>query len=201
MRLAKPIFLPPIRKILQERVRTNLQGTAKPAAVLLPLFWKQEEAYVLFTQRTMQVEYHKGEISFPGGSRDTDDNSLEDTVLRETEEEIGLPAAEIRLLGMLDDTKTLVSHFIITPFVGEIPYPYSFHINPLEIQELVEIPLRFFLRQECHWVSDISYQGEPAISHFYRWQESKVVWGATGRIINNFCEIILAQWPQEALGD
>ncbi|NNG07593.1 MAG: CoA pyrophosphatase, partial [Desulfobacteraceae bacterium] len=101
------------------------------AAVLFPLFSANGEYGVLFTQRTQTVENHKGQISFPGGAVEAEDGSLEETALREAHEEVGLLSNDVEILGQLDDTTTVVSYFVVHPFVGVIPYPYDFRINSI----------------------------------------------------------------------
>ncbi|MHB8709576.1 MAG: NUDIX hydrolase, partial [Desulfuromonadales bacterium] len=89
--------------------------TLRPAAVLLPLLIRDGEEYVLFTRRTEQLPHHAGEISFPGGARHADDPDLAATALRETEEEIGIPAASIQLHGRLDDFWSIHGYHVV-PF-------------------------------------------------------------------------------------
>ena len=82
-------------------MRSRFPATCRPA-VLLPLFEKSGEYHLVFTKRTETVNYHKGQISFPGGRPHPDDRSLLDTALRETWEEIGLPPKDAEVLGELD---------------------------------------------------------------------------------------------------
>ena len=103
------------------------------AAVLVPIFYKDGEYNILFTQRSDQVPHHKGQISFPGGARSEVDASLLDTALRESCEEIGLKASDADVVGELDDTPTTTSSFNISPFVAFVPHPYNFALNPYEI--------------------------------------------------------------------
>lgn len=184
-----------IKDVLTNYSRRDLCGTGKPAAILFPLFWKRGVCHVLLTKRTTKVEHHKGEISFPGGRQDREDSSLLCTALRETQEEIGLPASQIDILGALDDSKTRVSDFIITPFVGWIPYPYEFSLSQLEIEKILEIPLEFFLTKENYCNRYLHYQGETFLAHFYQWQPQIVIWGATARIILGFCRLLQANFP------
>ena len=113
-----------------------------PAAVLLLLAVKQGKHHVLFTKRSDKVECHKGEISFPGGTVDPGDTDLLHTALRDGKEEIGLMPHDVAILGRLDDMATVTTGFVITPYVGIIPYPYPFQINAEEIAELFLAPLK-----------------------------------------------------------
>jgi 8-oxo-dGTP pyrophosphatase MutT (NUDIX family) len=160
------------------------------AAVLMPLF-KDETGYkVLFTKRTDKVEHHKGQISFPGGAVDDVDESLEETALRESYEEIGLLKKDIHILGQLDDTTTAVSDFIVHPFVGYIPYPYDFKINPKEVDRIITVPFDVFLFDQSPYkrdkaeFEDYVYKGT---SYYYN---GDVIWGATARITENFVNIV-----------
>lgn len=179
-----------VSHLLANRRRVDLQGNGRPSAVLVPLFWQQGTVHLLLNRRTCKVEHHKGEISFPGGARDDSDTSLAHTMLRETQEELGIASEHIRILGTLDDTITLVSNFVITPFVGIIPFPYPFHIETREIQELLYIPLAFFSERRDYWHGSFRYQSQDVPCHFYRWQPDCIVWGATARIIHGLCELV-----------
>src|SRR4030043_2421980 len=94
----------------QEKVRIH-DGTLKKAAVLIPLFKKDGEYYILFTRRTDTVEHHKGQISFPGGRQDKKDKNLLATALREAEEEMGIRKKDARILGELDDVSTVSTDY------------------------------------------------------------------------------------------
>ena len=80
----------------------------------------------MLTKRTDNVRTHQGQVSFPGGSFEAADATLERTALREAHEEVGLDPAHVRVLGVLDDLPTFVSGFQVRPFVAEIPHPYEF---------------------------------------------------------------------------
>ncbi len=179
-----------LTKLLSQHTRFDAQGHGRASAVLVPIFWQESTPYLLLSKRTCQVEHHKGEISFPGGAKDAEDPSLLHTMWREAQEEIGIGQADITLLGMLDDSITLVSNFVITPFVGVVPFPYSFRVAASEIEELLHIPLAFFSEHQDYWEGSFTYESQNVPSHFYRWQQKNIVWGATARIINNLCEIL-----------
>ena len=154
-----------------------------PSAVLLLLFEKDGECNVLFTRRSEKVAYHKGEISFPGGTADPDDSDLLHTALREGAEEIGLDRRDVRILGRLDDIFTLTTGFVITPYVGIIPCPYKFEINTDEISELILVPLRA-MAEECR-VED------SGVTHFQL--PDHIIWGATARILKQFLDLTYGQ--------
>jgi 8-oxo-dGTP pyrophosphatase MutT (NUDIX family) len=97
-RIAKMLAFRECKRITDEKL--------VPSAVLVPLFEKDGEYYVLFTKRSGKVEHHKGEISFPGGRVDPDDSDLLHTALREGAEEIGLDPRHVTILGRLDDVFT-----------------------------------------------------------------------------------------------
>ncbi|MES0349214.1 MAG: CoA pyrophosphatase [Desulfobacteria bacterium] len=154
-----------------------------PSAVLLLLFEKDGECNVLFTRRSEKVAYHRGEISFPGGTTDPDDSDLLHTALREGAEEIGLDQRDVRILGRLDDIFTVTTGFVITPYVGIIPYPYKFEINTDEISELIFLPLRA-IAEKCH-VED------SGVTHFRL--QGHIIWGATARILKQFLDLTYRQ--------
>ena len=134
------------------------------------------------------VRDHKGQISFPGGAFDEEDRTLLGTALRESAEEIGLAPRDVEILGELDDTATVTSGYIITPFVGLIPWPYKFRANEEEIEELIEVPISALLNSnnQCHEPEVIN--GEAVTSYSYHYQ-GRVIWGATARILHQFLDI------------
>ena len=184
-----------IRRILSQREKQNIIATdapLAPAAVILPLYQKEGEYYILFTKRTEKVEHHKGQISFPGGARHEEDRSLEDTALRETFEEIGVHPEDVEILGELDSMRTVSSSFHITPLVAVIPYPYEFTVNTDEIEELVEVPLSALLDEKNYREEFQIYQGITYWGSVYEYR-GKVIWGATARILKQFLDLVFGE--------
>ncbi len=178
-----------LRQLLSQRQKRHIVDAGrKSAAVLLPIYWKQEEYYLLFTKRTQKVKEHKGQISFPGGAYQEDDGTLLNTALRECAEEIGLMAEEVEVLGELDDTISRTSNFIITPFVALIPWPYQFRMDEGEVEELIEVPVSALLDKGCQHQETEIIDGETVASYFYHYQ-GRVIWGATARILKQFLDI------------
>ena len=157
------------------------------AAVLVPLFEEGGKLHVLLTRRTEEVRDHKGQISFPGGRKDADDRTLIATALRECKEEIGVPEARVRILGELDDLVT-ITDYLVSPFVGLIPYPFPFKISEREIAELIHIPLEDFLPPERLRIARrLQYRGRSHTTFFFD-MGPHVVWGVTAEILLQLLE-------------
>jgi 8-oxo-dGTP pyrophosphatase MutT (NUDIX family) len=182
-------FIDQIRNTLSSRQRRVIEHPPfSHAAVLVPLFKKGEDCYLLFTKRSNQVKYHKGEISFPGGVVDEEDLELINTALREAHEEIGLKETDVQIIGILDDIVT-ITQFIVTPIVGLFPYPYPFKVSEREISELIEVPLSSLLDGNCFSEEEIFRGGQNEIVYAYQY-EKHTIWGATARILKQFLDLI-----------
>src|SRR4030042_6577320 len=182
-------FIDDIEQILSTREREGIEEPPFPhAAVLVPLFEKNGDCHLLFTKRTDQVKHHKGEISFPGGVFDQEDTDLERTALREAFEEIGLNEKDVQILGVLDDIVT-VTKFIVTPFVGIFSYPYPFKLSPIEIDELIEVPLSSLLDEDNFSQREILREDQQEVVEAFQYEEH-VIWGATARILKQFLDLI-----------
>jgi 8-oxo-dGTP pyrophosphatase MutT (NUDIX family) len=175
--------------VLTARKRIRIQGDhLTPSAILLPLFKKENGNHVLFTKRTEIVKNHKGEISFPGGAYDEEDETLERTALRESFEEIGLRERDIQILGCLDDVET-ISNFVIRPYVGIFPYPYPFRMNRHEIEEIIEVPLESLLEKDRFQEKKVFFEGDKRTIYTYRYGKH-LIWGATAKILKQFLDLL-----------
>jgi len=175
--------------LAQRKKQYISDDTRIPSAVLIPLYEKNGEYYIVFIRRTNTVKTHKGQISFPGGMRDPGDASLKDTAIRESREEIGLKKKDISIIGELDDEITTTSNYIVTPFVGMIPWPYSFKKNINEVDEILEVPLKELLEKGYIKANTESLHGRPIESYKY-FYGGRVIWGATARILKKLLDII-----------
>lgn len=178
-----------LRQFLASRPKTRLSGRGlTEAAVLVPIFCKDGEYHILFTQRSDQVLHHKGQISFPGGARSEVDASPLDTALRESWEEIGVEAKDVEILGELDDTPTTTSNFNISPFVALIPYPHEFRLNRYEIDEIFSIPVSALLHKANKKEEYSTFGNGVSVNSSYEY-EGKVIWGATAQIVQQFLDV------------
>jgi len=185
-------LLQQIRDFLSDyRPRRFSQHETTPAGVLLLLYEKAGEPYIVLTRRTEDVEHHKGETSFPGGAFDPQDGDLLTTALREAEEEIGVRPEDVEILGQLDDIVTITG-FLVSPFVGVLrAWPYPFAVNTREVAELVEVPLRH-LMDERNLERGTRRFGDrwlPILSYKYG---DHSIWGATARIFKGFFDNLAA---------
>jgi 8-oxo-dGTP pyrophosphatase MutT (NUDIX family) len=182
-------FIAQIQNLLSSRQRRVIvHPPFSHAAVLVPLFQKDGDCHLLFTKRSEEVKYHKGEISFPGGVVDEEDRELIHTALREAFEEIGLKESDVQIIGVLDDIVT-ITEFIVTPIVGLFPYPYPFKVSEVEIAELIEAPLASLLKKDCFSEREIFRGGEREIVYAYQYGKH-IIWGATARILKQFLDLI-----------
>ena len=189
MKYCEKDFVDHIRTILSTRDRTVIENPSfARAAVLVPLFKKGEDCHIVFTKRTDTVRYHKGEISFPGGVFDKKDKELKRTALREAFEEIGLKENDVQIIGVLDDIVT-ITQFIVTPFVGLFSYPYPFELSPIEIAELIDVPISSLLDRDCYSEREIIRATQREIVYAYQY-ENHIIWGATARILKQFLDLV-----------
>jgi 8-oxo-dGTP pyrophosphatase MutT (NUDIX family) len=168
-------------------------GEQIPAAVLVPLFVAagrgasspNGEPHVVLTRRRADLRRHAGEISFPGGRQDAEDADLMDTALREAEEEIGLPRAQVTLLGELPATSTFATSYTIHPYVGEIPAGVAWRLSPKEVDAVLELPLGEVRAGATK--APIERRGITFQTDAYVIGEH-VIWGATARILAHLFE-------------
>jgi 8-oxo-dGTP pyrophosphatase MutT (NUDIX family) len=160
----------------------------KPSSVLVPIYYLQRKYFIVFTKRTNLVQYHKGEISFPGGGYHPEDSKPVNTALREAWEEIGLKPEDVDILGELDDKITKGSQYIITPFVGAIPAGYEFKLNSYETAEIIQIPVLALMEPKCLKEGTEILSGKTYPTYSYSCQGYSIT-GATARILKQFLEI------------
>jgi 8-oxo-dGTP pyrophosphatase MutT (NUDIX family) len=155
------------------------------AAVLVPLFVDGGELHAVFTKRRGDLRRHAGEISFPGGRQDFPDEDLRTTALRESDEEIGLSADDVELVGALPPTGTLVTGYKIHPFVGVIRPGHEWVPQPREVEEVLELSLPDLVRG--YESKRLVGKGVPFKTPTYT-VDGHLVWGATARIVRALLE-------------
>ena len=166
--------------------------TLRAAAVLVPVVERPDGLTLLFTRRTDHLKSHSGQISFPGGRMEPRDGSPEATALRETAEEIGLPADRVRIAGRLDVRET-GSGFRVVPVVGVIAPPPRLVPDENEVAEIFEIPLDFLIEPANHRFEtrvrgnvERQFHAIPYRGYF--------IWGLTARLVVDLSEVLRRRW-------
>ena len=160
-----------------------LKEPGKPAAVLLPIVQYPNELKVLFTVRAKHLKHHAGQVSFPGGKQEPNDDSLLETALRETHEEIGVLPAQVDIVGSLPIYRT-VSRYEVTPYIGFLSSPLDFTLDNNEVDATFEVPLNFLLNPENHFIHWVKRKNKEFPVYFIPWQGHNI-WGATAAFIRN----------------
>ncbi|MHC3437327.1 NUDIX hydrolase [Natrialbaceae archaeon A-gly3] len=157
------------------------------AAVIAPVIDQDGEDHLLFTKRADHLGEHPGQMSFPGGGAEPDDETVLETALREGNEEIGLEAEETEIVGQLDDIRT-VTEYAVTPFVARVP-DREYVPDESEVAEIAVFPLSELLAPRNYEYDRRShpYYGEVVIHYFH--VDEYTVWGATGRILVQLLEL------------
>lgn len=172
----------------RDKIKTVKTGT-RPAAVMMLLMNKNNEANVFLTKRTNTVRTHKGQVSFPGGAWEKGDKNLLETALRETYEETGIKPDDVKVIGEFDEFIS-ISDFHVSTFVGSISYPYEYRINSYEIEEYLEAPLSIFYKKEYNKIEYYQYNNENIANYYYNYMNFSI-WGLTARILTLFANSIL----------
>jgi 8-oxo-dGTP pyrophosphatase MutT (NUDIX family) len=178
-----------LREVLSKRQKRRItDASLHISAVLVPIYYKAGQYYILFTKRTEGLTRHKGQISFPGGARHERDRTLADTALRESAEEIGLAPERVKILGELDDIRTETTNYIITPFVALIPYPYQFKADGNEVAEIIEAPISMLMDKGILHQRKAVLGDKPMSFYVYKYR-GRVIWGATAKILHQFLDV------------
>lgn len=166
---------------------------ARPAAVLVPLIARSSGVQVLLTQRTAHLSDHAGQISFPGGRVEEHDADAMATALREAQEETGLPAERVEIIGRMPQYTT-VTGYEVTPVVGLIEGSFDLVLDAFEVSEAFEVPLEF-LMDPAHHERRIVTLGEMSRTFYampYEAQRRYFIWGATAAMLRNLYHFLRA---------
>ncbi len=189
--------LPPLEQLLTaddlEKQHEASQQPLKAAAVLLLVVNHPLEPTVVFTQRTAHLSDHAGQISLPGGRCDDADCTPERTALREAEEELGIPADRVEILGRLPEYRTSTG-YAVTPIVGWAEPPLAYRPDPHEVADVFEVPLAFLLDAGNHRYESAYYRGR--MRHYWAMPYGEhFIWGATAGMLVTFHRLMSPAAP------
>lgn len=165
-----------------------------PSAVLVPFAEGSSGPELVLTRRAWHMRSHSGEVSFPGGRAEPGDPDLLSTALRESREEIGLPAENVEVIGELDRLTTVSSPSLIVPYVGLIHGTPVLRAEPDEVDGILRVPLAeladpSIFREEI-WERD----GMSMPVYFFE-LEGDTLWGATAKMVYNLLEVLTQPHP------
>jgi 8-oxo-dGTP pyrophosphatase MutT (NUDIX family) len=183
------VAMPPGLRRWPHAMREQLGGPLKPAGVLVPLMQRDEGLTVLLTQRASHLTLHAGQASFPGGRMESHDEDVRATALRETHEEVGIPPAEVDVIGFLRAMPTITG-FAVTPVVGLVSSGAELTIDPLEVDYTFEMPLDYLLDEGNDLLAEREWRGKRfRLKEFHFGGER--VWGATAYMLLAFRNFVL----------
>ncbi len=172
----------------------------RPAGVLVPLRVRPgatpgsgDEITVVLGRRTERVPHHKGQVCFPGGSREPEDPDLLETALREAGEELGIRRADVELLGAMDPVPT-VTGFFIQPYVARVSDSATFRLDDFEMAEVFEAPLSVFGEFGRYRRARTTFLGAAYDVYFFDYPPH-TIWGATAKILHRLAELAAAMPP------
>lgn len=158
-------------------------GPPRPAAVLIPMTWVDDQWHLLFIRRTTTMVEHSGQVAFPGGRLDHEDKDATAGALREAHEEVGLAPGDVTVLGNLPPILT-ISNFLITPVVGSFPWPYTFRLAEVEVSRIFTIPLSWLADPANHKIIPRQLPnglGQVSTVYFEPY-DGELLWGVTAKI-------------------
>ncbi len=172
-------------RLTELRLRSLKDDYDRESAVLMPIFEEGGQPHFLLTRRTEEVATHKGQISFPGGMRHGEE-SLTETALRETEEEVGIGRDQFALLGRFHDYLSITAYRVV-PFVAYLETPFSPSPQAREVAEVLQVPFEIFYDPGRLKVERMFRQGKWTDVYYYRYGVFDI-WGLTARIIRDFLQ-------------
>ena len=170
-----------------------IPDTARDSAVLQLFFPLHNEPHLLFIRRTEDGRAHSGQISFPGGRHEPEDASLMITALREAEEEVGIVASEVEVLGALTPLYIPVSYFLVHPFVAWSDKRPDYLPSKTEVSEILEIPLSHLLNTANKIITEVQPASMPGVTFrvpAYNLPAGTFIWGATAMMLAELEEML-----------
>ncbi len=165
--------------------------TLTAAAVLVPITDRADPGVIL-TQRTTTMRRHPGQVAFPGGRIDPEDDGPVDAALREAEEEIALARRHVTIIGAADRYRT-VTGYEVTPILGVVPPDLVLVPSEAEVAHVFEVPLAFILDPANHIRASAEWQGQQRRYYEINWEGHRI-WGATAAMIVNLSRRL--QWQR-----
>lgn len=181
----------PIERLLELKQKARDAKTAKKAGVMV-LFYPSEEneARLILILRKTYKGVHSAQVGFPGGKREPEDNTMDRTAVRETEEEIGVPRDRIQILKTLTEIYIPPSNFFVQPYLGIINDTPHFEPQEDEVEALIEVPVSHFMDDAIEITKKLSTSYATDVDVPAYLLNGYVVWGATAMMLSEVRQIL-----------
>lgn len=170
----------------EERFTSMIRDDHRKGAVLMLFYPDAGKSFVPFIKRPSYPGVHGGQIAFPGGKWEPEDGDLSVTALREAEEEIGVNAEKIQILGKLSDVYIPPSNFMVSPYIGFLEEKPNFKPDPKEVERIISCPFSLILDRNIRKKTKIKASSGFSLEAPYFDIEKEVVWGATAMMLGEF---------------
>ncbi len=177
-------------KQLGPQFRMPAQSAPRNGAVMIALYFWEGKIYFPLTQRPNYRGVHGGQVSLPGGKKEEQDNSLIETAIRETHEEIGVLIKDSQVLGALSDLNITASNFIVKPIISFVEEKPVFVRDPYEVDHIFTTDIEHLLKSETLKTTELSVGPQVRLEAPYFDIDDKIVWGATAMILSEFAQIL-----------
>ncbi len=194
-KLSDPLPGPEVQYAMAPQMRlpkeTYLQRDPNPreSAVMILLYPHGIEPHLVLIERPTYPGAHSGQVSFPGGRVEEEDDTLRETALRETEEEVGVKQEAIQVLGELTDLYIPASRFMVYPYVGYVAERPVFVPEEKEVAAILEVPVKYLLQPHVRKSTKMKLFNNQFVTTPYFDVQGRIVWGATAMMLNEFLHI------------
>jgi len=185
-----------IKMVPQHRIQDFINDkdntlNAQKSAVLILFFHENDTLKMIVIRRSHYVGIHSGQIAFPGGRYEEEDENVMTTALREIHEEIGIPEDKIEILGRLSDIYVPPSNFLISVFVGYLTERPQYKIEKREVDEVIEIPFENFFKPDVRKEKDFYVNSLKAGSNAPYFDVTNAeIWGASAMVISELLDVL-----------
>ncbi|MCH7409279.1 CoA pyrophosphatase [Belliella sp. DSM 111904] len=174
------------RPVDESRFGNMVPDDVRKGAVLILFYPDKSNAFVPFIKRPSYDGPHGGQVALPGGKWDDTDADLSFTALREAEEEIGVDAAKVELIGNLSDLFIPPSNFLVRPYLGFINQKPKFVPDPYEVDRIIQCQVNQLIDKKIRKEGEIVVRGNYKLQAPYFDIDSEMVWGATAMMLGEF---------------
>jgi len=169
-----------------------LSAHAREAAVLVPFLRIEDAWHILYIRRANYPgDRHSGQVAFAGGQRDDVDDDLLATALREAQEEVGIVADDVEVLGYINHHHT-ISEFQVRPYVGVMPWPYQLELDDVEVARAFTMPLNWLAQASNYRTEERQHpdSNRPWPVVYYDLYDGEMLWGATARMTLSLIDVL-----------